>query len=66
MINKVAAGYRIPQSEGCASDNVYAMMLKCWDEKQANRPTFKDLVGFFMALFNEALAKNKAQKDKKV
>ena len=65
VINKVATGYRIPQEQGCASDLVYAMMLKCWDEKQANRPPFQELVDFFMRLFNEAASKKKKRNEKK-
>ncbi|XP_038064951.1 tyrosine kinase receptor Cad96Ca-like [Patiria miniata] len=40
MIGKLQSGYRMPKPQHCQQE-LYAMMLRCWDEDPDNRPTFK-------------------------
>ncbi|KAK3581838.1 hypothetical protein CHS0354_025291 [Potamilus streckersoni] len=46
VLEQVDRGYRIPKPSNCP-DSMYEMMLKCWDKKAENRPTFEFLFGFF-------------------
>eukprot|EP01137_Pigoraptor_chileana_P009023 Opistho-2@56664 len=42
VLDKLEAGYRMPQPDGCP-DEVYEVMLDCWKFDPATRPTFKDI-----------------------
>lgn len=42
VIQIVATGYRMPAPEGC-SDELYAMMLSCWEAEANKRPSFAQL-----------------------
>lgn len=42
----VAQGARLPQPTRCPED-IYSLMLRCWSENPANRPTFAMLVQHF-------------------
>ena len=42
VISQVQGGYRAPQPTLC-TDAVYAIMLRCWSAKPADRPTFVQL-----------------------
>ena len=42
VFEQLQQGYRMPQSMGCP-DKLYDIMLYCWQEEPANRPTFKAL-----------------------
>lgn len=46
VLEQVDRGYRQPKPTRCP-DSMYEMMLKCWDKKAANRPTFEYLFNFF-------------------
>lgn len=46
VLEQVDRGYRMPKPAHCP-DSMYEMMLKCWDKKAANRPTFEYLAQFF-------------------
>lgn len=46
VLEQVDRGYRQPKPARCP-DSMYEMMLKCWDKKAANRPTFEYLFNFF-------------------
>lgn len=46
VLEQVDRGYRMPNPPHCP-ESMYEMMLKCWDKKAANRPTFEYLAGFF-------------------
>ncbi|XP_038065705.1 tyrosine-protein kinase Mer-like [Patiria miniata] len=39
MIGKLQSGYRMPKPQHCQQE-LYAMMLRCWDDDPDNRPTF--------------------------
>lgn len=42
----VSQGARLPQPTRCPED-IYSLMLRCWSENPANRPTFAMLVQHF-------------------
>lgn len=49
-LDRVQTGYRMPRPTGRVFDcppKMYEIMLKCWDSKPANRPTFAYLLNFF-------------------
>ncbi|KAK3598140.1 hypothetical protein CHS0354_007550 [Potamilus streckersoni] len=46
VLKQVELGYRIPKPSNCP-DSMYVMVLKCWDRKAENRPTFEFLSTFF-------------------
>lgn len=46
VLEQVDRGYRMSKPGHCP-DSMYEMMLKCWDKKPANRPTFEYLAQFF-------------------
>ena len=49
IMEKLMSGVRAPQPERCP-DDVYALMLHCWDTNPGNRPSFEELVGTAGAL----------------
>ncbi len=51
-VEKVLAGYRMPKPEECV-DEIYAMVMECWEHEPENRPTFAELVEFFSKLTGE-------------
>ncbi|XP_045158663.1 tyrosine-protein kinase SRK3-like isoform X2 [Mercenaria mercenaria] len=46
VLDQVERGYRQPRPPICPQ-SMYEMMLKCWDKKAEERPTFEFLFGFF-------------------
>lgn len=46
VLEQVPRGYRMPKPEIC-SEQMYEVMLKCWDKKEELRPTFEYLWTFF-------------------
>jgi tyrosine-protein kinase Fer len=40
---KVAEGYRLPQPNECSQD-IYKLMLKCWNMEPQERPNFQDIL----------------------
>ena len=46
LIKMLTHGKRMDRPNSCPKE-VYNMAMKCWDEKPANRPTFKILHKFF-------------------
>ena len=42
VYEKLERGYRMERPEGCPAD-VYKLMLKCWEWKATDRPSFIDL-----------------------
>ncbi|WAR23094.1 FYuncharacterized [Mya arenaria] len=46
VLNQVESGYRMPRSTKC-SDAMYEIMVKCWDKRPEERPTFEFLFNFF-------------------
>ncbi|XP_038066664.1 angiopoietin-1 receptor-like [Patiria miniata] len=43
LAQRLLDGYRMPKPENCA-DEIYDVMLKCWQEQPSNRPSFRKLV----------------------
>ncbi|XP_052777179.1 tyrosine-protein kinase SRK2-like [Mya arenaria] len=50
VLNQVECGYRMPKPLKC-SDAMYEIMIKCWDKREENRPTFEFLECFFDDFF---------------
>ncbi|WAR23125.1 FYuncharacterized [Mya arenaria] len=46
VLQHIAYGYRMPKPLEC-SDAMYEIMLKCWDKREENRPTFEFMECFF-------------------
>lgn len=46
VIEQVDRGYRMPKHPS-TPDNVYNIMMKCWDKDAEQRPTFEYLYIFF-------------------
>lgn len=46
VLEQVERGYRMAKSPAC-TDHMYEMLLKCWDKKADERPTFEYLFAFF-------------------
>ncbi|XP_071818883.1 uncharacterized protein [Apostichopus japonicus] len=42
LVNKLREGYRMEKAEHCP-DDIYQLMLRCWQEDPADRPKFVDL-----------------------
>lgn len=42
VVEKLDAGFRMPQMPGCP-DGLYKMMLECWKTESQDRPTFESL-----------------------
>ncbi|XP_071819476.1 uncharacterized protein [Apostichopus japonicus] len=42
LVNKLREGYRMEKAEHCP-DDIYQLMLRCWQEDPADRPKFIDL-----------------------
>ncbi|XP_038069022.1 angiopoietin-1 receptor-like [Patiria miniata] len=43
LAQRLLDGYRMPKPENCA-DEIYDVMLKCWQEQPSKRPSFRKLV----------------------
>jgi hypothetical protein len=52
-VSQLDAGYRLPQPQSCP-DDVYKIMLKCWNAEPFGRPTMKELLAFFTQEWNKA------------
>ncbi|KAK6180518.1 hypothetical protein SNE40_012659 [Patella caerulea] len=46
VLDQVERGYRMPRPKNCPQP-AYDMVLKCWDKRSENRPTFEYLFNFF-------------------
>ena len=46
VLEQVERGYRMSKP-GICPDTTYEMMLKCWDKRSEERPTFEYLFNFF-------------------
>jgi len=46
VLNQCQNGYRMQQPPKC-SDHMYEIMLKCWDKRPEERPTFEFLFNYF-------------------
>ncbi|XP_022097251.1 proto-oncogene tyrosine-protein kinase ROS-like isoform X2 [Acanthaster planci] len=57
LAKRLLDGYRMPKPENCA-DEIYNLMLECWQEIPSRRPTFKEI--------NEALKDMNANSDKNI
>lgn len=42
VIDEVTKGYRLPKPDDCP-DDLYQVMLSCWDEDPEKRPSFAQL-----------------------
>ncbi|XP_038073015.1 uncharacterized protein LOC119741336 [Patiria miniata] len=43
LAGRLKGGYRMPQPSNCRQE-IYSVMLQCWDDNPNNRPSFTDLV----------------------
>ncbi|XP_038066669.1 angiopoietin-1 receptor-like [Patiria miniata] len=43
LAQRLLDGYRMPKPENCA-DEIYDVMLKCWQQQPSDRPSFRKLV----------------------
>ncbi|XP_039274448.2 tyrosine-protein kinase Yes-like isoform X2 [Styela clava] len=50
VFEQVSSSYRMPQHKNCP-DKLYQLMLKCWDEKPDERPTFQYIKIFLEDFF---------------
>jgi len=50
VTQKVLSGLRLSKPSNC-SDQVYEIMLKCWDKKTPNRPPFAELLDLLIQAF---------------
>ena len=55
VIFYVQKGERIKQHELGCSDDVYAILERCWNDSPARRPKFTDLIGDFSGILEEML-----------
>ena len=46
VIEKVSNGYRLPSPENCPEE-AYKLMLKCWNQEPAERPSFARISQMF-------------------
>lgn len=52
LYNLLIAGYRMDRPEGC-SDELYAVMQKCWKADPTDRPVFSSLTGIFDGMLQQ-------------
>jgi len=50
VIDQVEKGYRMPRPQSCP-EQIYMIMLQCWDKEAQKRPTFEFLYAFFEDYF---------------
>ncbi|PVD31665.1 hypothetical protein C0Q70_07083 [Pomacea canaliculata] len=67
LYSKITEGYRMPCPE-LATENIYAIMVRCWDKQPNERPDFSQLVlqldrQLMCSLSDEAKDENIAQKN---
>ena len=43
ILDQLDTGYRLPKPRKCA-DEIYAIMVACWKEEYAERPTFDEIL----------------------
>jgi serine/threonine protein kinase len=53
LLHRLCQGYRMQQPPNC-SDEIYEIMLECWNQHPSRRPTFADLVARFETLVNNS------------
>lgn len=46
VLDQIERGYRMSRPDICP-ESMYEIMLKCWDKKAEERPTFEFLFNFF-------------------
>ncbi|KAJ8928265.1 hypothetical protein NQ314_019216 [Rhamnusium bicolor] len=46
IVKELRSGRRLPRPEIC-TDELFALMQRCWMENPKDRPSFKDLVEYF-------------------
>ena len=56
-MEKVATGYRLQQPKGCP-DEVYKLMLSCWNEDPMERPSFEEVLNILNDLFQKIAIQN--------
>ena len=52
VIEKVVTDYRLPCLDNCP-DEIYQMMLKCWDKVPEQRPTFRFIYETLQRIYEE-------------
>ncbi|XP_038064959.1 tyrosine-protein kinase Mer-like [Patiria miniata] len=52
MVGELRSGYRMPKPQHC-QEELYVMMLRCWDEDPESRPTFKMISKELSKLINK-------------
>lgn len=55
--NKLAGGYRMEKPEYSTAD-IYSVMLKCWEARPVNRPTFTDLTERLGSMLEESVRRH--------
>ncbi|XP_078411296.1 tyrosine-protein kinase Srms [Cetorhinus maximus] len=57
VMDQVNHGYRMPCPKNCAQD-IYGIMLRCWNESEENRPSFSTLLDELNSLYATCYYKN--------
>uniref|UniRef100_UPI00398E8A28 tyrosine-protein kinase Srms n=1 Tax=Pristiophorus japonicus TaxID=55135 RepID=UPI00398E8A28 len=60
VMNQVTNGYRMPCPKTCTQD-VYGIMLRCWNESEESRPSFSTLMDELNSLYSTYYYKNQDQ-----
>ncbi|PIK54305.1 putative tyrosine-protein kinase [Apostichopus japonicus] len=53
VITKLKEGYRLQKPDGCP-DDMYTLMLHCWQERPSSRPTFTDIYNTLDTILSES------------
>jgi len=56
LFELLKSGYRMQKPQNCPND-IYDIMLNCWDEKQSSRASFTDLRKLFDAMLSSMTSK---------
>lgn len=64
VYGKLEKGYRMERPEGCPLD-VYNLMLKCWEWKVAERPSFKDILEEMNTMFTNTSISEEVEKSRR-
>jgi len=51
VADQVPKGLRLPKPENC-SDDFYSIMISCWSESPADRPSFETLLSLLTKMMN--------------
>ncbi|XP_072371029.1 tyrosine-protein kinase Srms-like isoform X2 [Scyliorhinus torazame] len=60
VMDRVNDGYRMPCPENCSQD-IYGIMLRCWNESEESRPPFSALLDELNSLYTAYYYKNQDQ-----